>query len=50
VRDPAHAAPLTGSFIGFPQDHLDMRVEVAVSLSGNDGTMTDVRMGASEAA
>ena len=34
VRDPAHAAPLTGSFIGFPSDFERMDVAVDVSLDG----------------
>jgi transglutaminase-like putative cysteine protease len=31
VRDPRHATPLHGTFIGFPSDHLDMQVEVRVT-------------------
>ena len=30
VRDPNHAAPLHGTFIGFPSDHLDMEVQVSI--------------------
>lgn len=32
VRDPDQAAPLTGSFVGFPSDFIDMSVDVSVSL------------------
>jgi len=31
VRDPYHAIPLHGTFIGFPSDHLGMEVEVSVT-------------------
>jgi transglutaminase-like putative cysteine protease len=31
VRDPHHAIPLHGTFIGFPSDHLDMEVQVSVT-------------------
>jgi transglutaminase-like putative cysteine protease len=31
VRDPRHAIPLHGTFIGFPSDHLDMEVQVSVT-------------------
>ncbi len=31
VRDPRHATPLHGTFIGFPSDHLDMQVQVSVT-------------------
>jgi transglutaminase-like putative cysteine protease len=31
VRDPRHAIPLHGTFIGFPSDHLEMQVEVSVT-------------------
>ena len=31
VRDPRHATPLHGTFIGFPSDHLEMQVEVSVT-------------------
>ena len=30
VRDPRHAIPLHGTFIGFPSDHLGMEVQVSV--------------------
>jgi transglutaminase-like putative cysteine protease len=30
VRDPRHALPLHGTFIGFPSDHLGMEVEVRI--------------------
>jgi len=30
VRDPQHAIPLHGTFIGFPSDPLGMEVEVSV--------------------
>ena len=30
VRDPRHAVPLHGTFIGSPSDHLGMEVEVSV--------------------
>ena len=30
VRDPHHAIPLHGTFIGFPSDHLGMEVQVSV--------------------
>jgi transglutaminase-like putative cysteine protease len=35
VRDPSHAAPLAGSFIGFPSDYLGMSVTVDVSAEGS---------------
>ncbi len=31
VRDPKHAIPLSGTWTGFPSDHLGMDVEVSVS-------------------
>jgi hypothetical protein len=31
VRDPRHAIPLHGTFIGFPSDHLGMEVQVSVT-------------------
>ena len=31
VRDPRHATPLHGTFIGFPSDHLDMEVQVTIT-------------------
>ena len=31
VRDPLHATPLHGTFLGFPSDHLDMDVQVSVT-------------------
>jgi hypothetical protein len=31
VRDPHHAIPLHGTFIGFPSDHLGMDVQVSVT-------------------
>ena len=31
VRDPYHAVPLHGTFIGFPSDHLGMDVQVSVT-------------------
>ena len=31
VRDPRHALPLHGTFIGFPSDHLGMEVQVSVT-------------------
>jgi Bacterial transglutaminase-like N-terminal region/Transglutaminase-like superfamily len=31
VRDPYHAIPLHGTFIGFPSDHLGMDVQVSVT-------------------
>jgi hypothetical protein len=31
VRDPHHAIPLRGTFIGFPSDHLAMEVQVSVT-------------------
>jgi transglutaminase-like putative cysteine protease len=31
ARDPYHAIPLHGTFIGFPSDHLDMEVQVSVT-------------------
>jgi transglutaminase-like putative cysteine protease len=34
VRDPDHATPLHGTFIGVPSDHLDMEVQVSVNSSG----------------
>lgn len=33
VRDPNHATPLHGTFIGFPSDHLGMEVQVRVTSS-----------------
>jgi len=37
VRDPHHAIPLHGTFIGFPSDHLGMEVQVSVT-SDKPGT------------
>jgi len=37
VRDPQHAIPLHGTFIGFPSDHLGMEVQVSVT-SDTTGT------------
>ena len=34
VRDPHHAIPLHGTFIGFPSDHLGMEVQVSTSTPG----------------
>jgi hypothetical protein len=31
VRDPVHAIPLHGTFIGFPSDHLSMEAKVSVT-------------------
>jgi transglutaminase-like putative cysteine protease len=31
VRDPRHATPLHGTFIGFPSDHLVMEVQVSIT-------------------
>ena len=31
VRDPHHATPLHGTFIGFPSDHLGMEVQVSIT-------------------
>jgi transglutaminase-like putative cysteine protease len=31
VRDPYHATPLHGTFVGFPSDHLGMDVQVSVT-------------------
>jgi transglutaminase-like putative cysteine protease len=39
VRDPLHATPLHGTYIGFPSDHLGMEVEVSVT----SGTPTAIR-------
>jgi transglutaminase-like putative cysteine protease len=36
VRDPHHAIPLHGTFIGFPSDHLGMEVQVSVTSSTLD--------------
>jgi transglutaminase-like putative cysteine protease len=33
VRDPHHAIPLHGTFIGFPSDHVGMEVQVSVTSS-----------------
>jgi transglutaminase-like putative cysteine protease len=33
VRDPRHATPLHGTFIGFPSDHLSMEVQVSITSS-----------------
>jgi hypothetical protein len=41
VRDPQHAIPLHGTFVGFPSDHLGMAVQVSVtsdSLQANCAT------------
>ncbi|MDB5557905.1 MAG: transglutaminase domain protein [Enterovirga sp.] len=35
VRDPEQAAPLSGSYIGYPDDFIDMRVEVTVERAGD---------------
>ena len=37
VRDPQHAIPLHGTFVGFPSDHLGMEVQVSVT-SDTTGT------------
>jgi hypothetical protein len=37
VRDPVHAIPLHGTFIGFPSDHLSMEVEVSVISGTREG-------------
>jgi hypothetical protein len=37
VRDPEHAAPLSGTFIGFPGDFLEMTVGVVVSRADSEG-------------
>jgi hypothetical protein len=31
VRDPCHAIPLHGTFIGFPSEHLGMEVQISVT-------------------
>ena len=31
TRDPSQAAPISGSYIGAPEDYLGMQVEVAVT-------------------
>jgi hypothetical protein len=31
VRDPQHAIPLHGTFMGLPSDHLGMEVEVSIT-------------------
>jgi Bacterial transglutaminase-like N-terminal region/Transglutaminase-like superfamily len=36
VRDPCHAIPLHGTFIGFPSDHIGMEVEVSVTSGERD--------------
>ena len=36
VRDPHHATPLHGTFIGFPSDHLGMEVQVSVTSCTQD--------------
>ena len=36
VRDPRQAAPLTGSFMGFPSDFLSMEVTASVTPSGHE--------------
>lgn len=36
VRDPDHATPLHGTFIGFPADHLDMEVQVSITSDAPD--------------
>jgi transglutaminase-like putative cysteine protease len=33
ARDPRHAIPLHGTFIGFPSDHLGMEVQVSITSS-----------------
>jgi transglutaminase-like putative cysteine protease len=38
VRDPYHATPLHGTFIGFPSDHLGMEVQVRIT-SGTPETI-----------
>jgi transglutaminase-like putative cysteine protease len=38
VRDPRHAIPLHGTFIGVPSDHLGMEVQVSVT-SGTPGAI-----------
>lgn len=39
VRDPGQAAPLSGSFMGFPQDFVGMSVSVDVALADDEGAM-----------
>ncbi|WGJ13290.1 transglutaminase family protein [Methylocapsa sp. D3K7] len=41
VRDPQHAIPLHGTFVGFPSDHLGMEVQVSVT-SDTTGTPESV--------
>jgi hypothetical protein len=33
VRDPRQAVPLSGSWTGFPSDHLGMTVDVEVTVA-----------------
>jgi transglutaminase-like putative cysteine protease len=38
VRDPRHALPLHGTWIGFPSDHLGTTVDVSITASAAPGT------------
>jgi transglutaminase-like putative cysteine protease len=38
VRDPYHALPLHGTYVGFPSDHLGMEVEVSIMPGMPDAT------------
>lgn len=39
VRDPRHAVPISGTWTGFPSDHLGMTVEVEVSAEPDDAAL-----------
>jgi transglutaminase-like putative cysteine protease len=43
VRDPHHATPLHGTFIGFPSDHLGMEVQVSVTPGAPKAILTSLQ-------
>ena len=46
ARDPKQAIPLSGTWTGFPSDHLGMTVEVSVSAATEDEAVRPCRAGA----
>jgi transglutaminase-like putative cysteine protease len=44
VRDPRHAIPLHGTFIGFPSDHLGMEVQVSVTSGTPDANSSTLHV------
>ena len=41
VRDPRQAAPISGTWTGFPSDHLGMNVEVEVTAEGEPAALSE---------